>query len=57
MFRLRLNKDDRTRFWGGLDEPQQAAIRASAEEERQARADGRDPESLRRQADAVLLRE
>jgi hypothetical protein len=57
MFRLRLNKDDRTRFWGGLDEPQRAAIRASAEEERQARADGRDPESLRRQADAVLLRE
>jgi len=55
IFRLHRSEADRTRFWAKLSEAQRAAVIAAAEEERRLKAEGRDPETLRAQADAVLL--
>ena len=38
-----------------LSEAQRASVIAAAEEERRLKAEGRDPETLRAQADALLL--
>ena len=54
-FRAHRHAGDRTDFWARLSEAQRASVIAAAEAERRLRAEGRDPESLRAQADAVLL--